>query len=391
MSEAALAPAPEVSAPEFDSSGLMDAISTHNEQQSSSQSPGPKPKGQDKPAEVKPSAEQKAPARRPWETKVDETPVEEVEKAAPESEPEVEEAPAHLDAKAKVAWGELRKSQKQLNELQPKYQAMEKELAELRSAQTKMSPEVEAELTELRQLRAAHAIETTPEWRESVMQPWEQHTQRLKDVADFAKVDVNPLLAIIDEPNRLQRNRMVREILGKSTEELSETDIQEAVSAINDLIPVDAKARELKKQSLDIQNGLQGREKAQSEQQKQAIQQKLDQASNEMLTQMKATFSAVKLFDNPEVAKLVQEARPVDVSDDPMMAAYQSQAGAILPAVIDMLNTERKAHAEARKILAARGKLSTQTNGAPVISSKEQEIDSETDLAQTLRREGHMR
>lgn len=390
MSEAALAPAPEASAPEFDSSGLMDAISTHNEQQSSSQSPSPKSKSQDKPAEVKPTTEQKAPARRPWETKVDETPVEEVEKA-PEPEPEVEEAPAHLDAKAKVAWGELRKSQKQLNELQPKYQAMEKELAELRSAQTKMSPEVEAELAELRQLRAAHAIETTPEWRESVMQPWEQHTQRLKDVADFAKVDVNPLMAIIDEPNRLQRNRMVREILGKSTEELSETDIQEAVSAINDLIPVDAKARELKKQSLDIQNGLQGREKAQSEQQKQAIQQKLDQASNEMFTQMKATFSAVKLFDNPELAKLVQEARPADASRDSMMAAYQSQSGAILPAVIDMLNSERKAHAETRKILAARGKLSTQTNGAPVISSKEQEIDSETDLAQTLRREGHMR
>lgn len=383
VSPDASVPNPADTAPDFGS--LQQAMDATTPDQLS-MPPGYEPPTPPAPAEAKKPAKTETPkvedakTTKPWDKKAeDATP--EAEEAAPEvEEAPTEDAPADLQPKAKTRWGELRKIEDSHKKMLPEYEKLKAEVETLRKAEPKIPEEFQREYDELRQFRAAHDVENTPEYLKSVVQPMEEIMQQIEEVAAYAKVDFDKLCEATDIKNRLERNRAIRQVLSTSEEEISETDIQDVVNNANNLHPIYAKAEQLRSEATDIRNSLTGKEKALTEVQQRQTQEAFQKAAEEMQTILSNSLKSTGLFENPEVTKALGDAKQASVLDDPQMAAYQVHAGAILPAMIDQWNKDRLELKEARRVLAARSKSTTTLNGgAPPAKTQEVSYDGALD------------
>jgi len=401
--QAPQSPAPAAPAADAGFPSLSEAIASTRAEASGEPAPAPaaKPRAQ-KPAKPeadsqKPDAAQdKSKPKKPWETQVEDVAQEEGETQSdgqgnegdPETQDPVIEAPANLKPEAKARWGELRKTELEHKKILPEYEKLKKEVEELRKAPVKLPPEMEQEYNELMQFRAAHAVKETPEFKKSVVEPLRAVENEMKEAAAYAKVDYDALMDAADIPNKYARGRAIKDVLSKSTEEIDDTLVAQVIAEAEKLHPIYQKAQELEKNALEIRNALTGKEKVQTEAQQREQEQKFTQAAEEMHNTLKGTFAATDLFKDPEMEKAVSSARQADVKEDPMMAAYQAQAGVILPALITQLNAARKELAEKNRILAARAKTGANlgTRSSPATSTEEEPQEELGSIIRSLQR-----
>lgn len=344
----------------MDLSAFDAAIDAYNAPADQQHAPAPKPAPEPAPAKEKPAATPDKPEapKKPWETKAEEMPKEEADEPKP-AEPAVEEQfPKGLKETERPRWGELRKTETLYKQIAPEYEKLKAEVEQLRtaSATPKVPEEVEKELNDLRQFQAAYDVENTPDFVEAVSKPITAQLTRLQEVADYAKVNLDALMKATDEPNSLRRKQAIKQVLSESTEEVDDAAVAEAVEAANALHPLYAKGNELREKALEIQSALKGKQKVQTEQQKQAQQQQFQRAQQEMGEKLEANFKPLGFFEDAAFKKEVFAEQPADPAADPMMAAYQAQAGKILPTLMNKYNEVIKELHEQKRINAARGK-----------------------------------
>jgi len=312
-------------------------------------------------APAKESKPKKAAApKNPWEASIvdADAPSTEGDSAESSEATEASNEPSEQDFKSesqKLKWGELKKKaterdtfEKQLSDLQAKLQEFEKN--------PKVPEAIEQELAELRQFRAGYDIQNTPDYQEAVTKPYQAQVNRIQEVAEYAQVDMNKLMDAANETNTLRRAKAIRDVLSSSEVEMDEQAINIAVRAADtlhsDVYPKDV---ELRSKAQEIQQSLNGRREVESSKQREARETAFKQASTEMFDTLKAKLAPLKIFEDGDLAKKVQGAVQADPSSEPMLAAYQAQAGVFVPVLVQQINDLRTQLAAANKVLKARG------------------------------------
>lgn len=286
------------------------------------------------PKEDKPSKKLKD-FDNPWEASVgdEEKPAEKKEDGeAPE--PELK-TPAQ-----KNAWTALKAEAKELKELKPQYEALKKQLEEAQQATTKLTPELEAKIARAEQIEAAYALEETKEYQEAVTAPMMETKSTLDQVAEYAGIEARALYDALDEPNAFKRAAMIRKALTSSENEVGEDAINMAVQSANDFHKsVVPEMKRLKENALEIQRSLQGQKTAEAARMSEKQQAEMKAASTEIFTKLQTNLGKIPgLFDDERVATAMQNASLANPAEKPMMAAYQAQAAAVMPYMIQTIN-----------------------------------------------------
>jgi len=260
-----------------------------------------------KPQEKKPdvSAKEAASGEKPAEKDAEKQPWEiEAESSKEEESAEKETAEEKIpdDVKtpeAKARWTELKKSQSELNKLKPEYEALKEEVEKLRATPEKVPAEVEAELNELRQFRAAYKVEESPEFQKYVTEPWTEQVTAIQEVAEFAGIDVDALLKATDEPNTLRRAQAIKAALAESVEEVDTHAIEIVMRAADKLHKeVYPNQAHLKAQALEIQNAFKGKEELEKSQKAQEIEQKFNSSAEQMYTTLETKLKVCSTTKN---------------------------------------------------------------------------------------------
>lgn len=298
--------------------------------------------------------------KNPWEASIvdPDAPAAEGDNAESGEAPEASGEPAEQEFKSesqKLKWGELKKKaterdtfEKELTDLRAKLQEFEKN--------PKVPEKVQKELERLRQFEAAVAIEKTPDYQEAVTKPYQAQVNRIQEVAEYAQVDMNKLMDAANEVNTLRRAKAIRDVLSSSEVEMDEQAINIAVRAADTLhSEVYPKDAELRSKAQEIWHGFEGRQAVETAKQREARETAFKQASTEMFDTLKAKLAPLKIFEDGDLAQKVQSAVQADPSSEPMLAAYQAQAGVFVPVLVQQINDLRTQLAAAQKVLKARG------------------------------------
>lgn len=288
----------------------------------------------------------------PWEAEIK---TEEEKKAEEPKKEEVPE-PTFKSEAQKIAWEGLRAEAKELKSLKPQLETLKTKLAELEKAETKLAPEVETELEELRNFRAAYAIEETPEYQQSVSAPMSEIRNTLDQVAEYAGVEATALYDSLDITNPFQRAGAIRKALLASENEVGEDAIQMAITATNEFHKnVVPKMNELKANASEIQKSLQGQKQVQQEQMTQKQQAEMKAASSEIYNKLESNLKKIPgLFDDPRVGESMKKASLANPSEKPMLAAYQAQVAAAMPYLIQKINGLIQQNASLEKLAKSR-------------------------------------
>ena len=141
-----------------------------------------------------------------------------------------------------------------------------------------------------------------------------------------------------------------------SEADMGEQEINIAVRAADtlhsEIYPKDA---ELRSKAQEIQQSLRGRSEVETAKQREARETAFKQASTEMFDTLKAKLAPLKIFDEGDLAQKVQSAVQADPSSEPMLAAYQAQAGVFVPVLVQKINDLTSQLVAAQKVLKARG------------------------------------
>jgi hypothetical protein len=296
--------------------------------------------------------------KNPWEASIvdPDAPSSEADPATDSQEAAGEPAEQEFKSESqKLKWGELKKKaterdtfEKELTDLRAKIQEFEKN--------PKVPEAIEQELAELRQFRAGYDIQNTPDYQEAVTKPYQAQVSRLQEVAEVANIPMDKLMDAVDEANTIKRARAIRDVLAASEAEMGEQEINIAVRAADTLhSEVYPKDAELRSKAQEIQQSLKGRSEVETAKQREARETAFKQASTEMFDTLKAKLAPLKIFEDGDLAQKVQSAVQADPSSEPMLAAYQAQAGVFVPVLVQQINDLRTQLAAAQKVLKARG------------------------------------
>ena len=304
-------------------------------------------------------------------------------------EAQVEETPPEelKTPETKTKWKELKDKATELDKILPEYTALKDKIAKLEATPNKLAPEVESELNDLRQFKAAYAIEDTPEFHESVRQPYAKQEALISEVADYAGVDFEALLKATDEPNTLKRVQAIKKVLSASEIELDEQAVSIVANAANVMHEsIYPKQAELRAKALEIQNAFKGKQELQTSHQKAEQETRLKESTNQMFTTLEAKLKPTGLFDNAELATKLREAKLENPAEAPLKAAYQAQAAVLLPAFITKYNELMGQLKEAKSALKARGGSSAgPTDTSPIAKSTTNDYDGGTSLEDQIR------
>lgn len=364
-------------------SELSDSISEVKNGKAPQKAKAASPKAQEKKPEIA-AKEAASGEKQPWEGES----VSEKEDPTTEEAPTEEKVPEDVKTpEAKARWTELKKSQSELNKLKPEYEALKEEVEKLRATPEKIPAEIETELNELRQFRAAYKVEESPDFKKYVTEPWNEQMTAIQEVAEFAGIDVDALLKATDEPNTLRRAQAIKAALAESTEDVDSHAIEIVMRAADKLHKeVYPNQAQLKAQALEIQNAFKGKEELEKSQKAQEIEQKFSASAEQMYTTLESKLKATGLFNNKELAERVKAAKPYDISEKPMEAAYQAQASALLPGFITKYNEVVAELKTVKASLAARGKaVASPSDSTEAPKSTSNEYDGGSNLEDELR------
>jgi hypothetical protein len=292
------------------------------------------------------------------------------QESAPE-QPESEQQPQ------RAKWGELKKKATQLDEILPEYEQLKQRLQELEQSPP-LPEEIKGELEDLRQWKYAMEVESTPEFHQAVVQPMNEQINLLRDVATWAGVDAEALIAATDSVNRFERNQAIEDVLRQSeTREINAGVLDEAFQAARKLHEVYQQSAELRARAKEMNQTLNNQRSLQSEKQRQEMEQKFEKAAESV----RETFALKmpELMQDPKLKEALTKAKLA--VDDPMQAAYQAQAGVVLPQIAKALLEAKKEVAALKKSLQARAGTST----TPSTTNSPAPKASEMTLAEAIR------
>lgn len=327
---------------------------------------GPKPGSQPEkaPEPAKPAAKPETSQPKKVESKPSESKnpfdleVVSAEDPKPEIKPIEENAPQELKPEAQTKWRELKSKATELDQIKPEYEALKAEVAKLKETPNKLPPEIESEMTELKRFKAAYDVENTPEYQDSVIQPYEKNMSRIAEVADFAGVPMERLEAALKEGNTLARARAIKVALESNLDgpEISSEEIGIVVRAADELhANVFPKDRELRDKALEIQNSLKGQQETLTAKQQEAREQSLQTSASELYSVMEAKLKPMGIFNNQDLVESLKTARPADPSKEPMTAVGQAMSAKLVPVLVGEYNKLATQLKEARAALRARG------------------------------------
>lgn len=279
-------------------------------------------------------------------------------KTIEEESPQDSDDISGLKPEAKAAWKKLRDKYDALKHIKPEYEALKAEVAKLKETPNKLPPEIESEMTELKRFKAAYDVENTPEYQDSVLQPYEKNMGRIAEVADFAGVPMERLEAALKEGNTLARARAIKAALESNLEgpEISSEEIGIVVRAADELhANVFPKDRELRDKALEIQNSLKGQQETLTAKQQEAREQTLQTSAAELYSVMEAKLKPMGIFNNQDLIEALKTARPADPSKEPMTAVGQAMSAKLVPVLVGEYNKLATQLKEAKAALRARG------------------------------------
>jgi hypothetical protein len=325
---------------------------------------GPRPGSQPEP---KPEAKKPA----PQETKKPETKPTEAKKPAdawdteavsldepkPEAKP-TEAAPTELKPEAQTKWKELRSKADELDAIKPEFEKLKAEYEKIKDTPTKLAPEVEAELTELKRFKAAYDVEGTEDYKTAVLQPYEANMTKIAEVADFAGISMDKIEAALKETNTLARARALRAAFDSNPDgpEISSEEIGIVVRAGDELhANVFPKDKELRAKALEIQSAMKGQQETMTAKQREAQDAAMTTATSELYNIMESKLKPMGLFSNQEFTTALKAARPADPTKEPMSAAKQAMSAVMLPQLVVKYNEVATQLKEAKAALKARG------------------------------------
>lgn len=313
----------------------------------------------DKPEPEKPKPEAKATEKKSALDKMGA--VKKPEVAKPEAKPNgvvVEEKPVDVGntkqlreayEKQKAEFASLKA---ELDKVRPDYEKIRKdfdltraELTELKAAN--LNPEERGRFDKLREIHATWELEQDKSYQEKVMAPIHQRIAKIHKVATEAKLDPVATEAVknaMDLPDELDRSREIRRILKGADLEPDDfhdfyTSLTTVGRELNEKYYPEMEAKQ--KQALDIEQAARTKDKQEAEQaqvrEKAEFQKERDFVHKHLTEQsLKHLMEETDLsVDGVTLAEALQGAEPADNARD---RAYQSQAGAAMPFVIEYTN-----------------------------------------------------
>lgn len=372
MPEAPNAPTPAAStqsqspapAPQGPSNGmdLMANLSNLGPKPGSTPAPAPKQPDPQKQEAKKPDAPKPEAKKSSSETKTtgDAWEMEAVSLEEPKTEQKTVEEPAPYELKpeAQTKWKELKSKATELDHIKPEFEKLKAEYEKLKDTPTKLAPEIEAELTELKRFKAAYDVEGTEEYKTAVLQPYEANMSKIAEVADFAGVPMDKIEAALKETNTLARARALRTVFDSNPDgpEISSEEIGIVVRAADDLhASVFPKDKELRSKALEIKSALKGQQETMTAKQREAQEASLTTATSELYNIMESKLKPMGIFSNQEFTAALKAARPADPTKEPMSAAKQAMSAVMLPQLVTKYNEIATQLKEAKAALKARG------------------------------------
>lgn len=269
------------------------------------------------------------------------------------------------EPKAKTPWKQLRETESNYKKMLPEYEALKREVQELRSKQAEIPQEVQKELQDLRDYQAAYSIKQTAEWRTTVDEPLTAQYERLAVVAKDMGVNYDDLALATNENNSYARNKAIKKLLEDSTTGFEQSAYTEAIEAAAEANGIYKKAADLTAKSHEIKNAYEGKKTFEETQREQQQQQRLSDSSKAMLDRFTNSLKSTDILSDEKFRGEIQSVRPANIQSEPEMAIYQAQAGKLLPSVITRLHAVTKELAQVKGVLEARSKASAPAvNGA---------------------------
>lgn len=330
---------------ELDIGGLDDALKSFNPANPTAPAPDPTPVVAD------PAPDTSVKEEKPVEKGVDEKPKkgldalpgEEVEEKKPDEkkgepaaaaeEPDVDTSKWQKPQREAFAAmrSEKKRAIEQAKDAETRFQKLQKEFESFK-ATPRDSEETAKKLAELESWKRAHDLKSTPEWQSTVNEPIQQSLGLLERIAGHAKIDKQALIDATDEPIQFERILAIRKVFEAADEPVPDTLITAAVQEADKLHPLYEKAARMEKEAEETLNSL----NHQTEQQKAAAA-KAEEAAylkhhDHIYEQMSKKLPSI--FNNPEVAEEIKSARP---ATDPADKAFQAQAAAALPTIVNEL------------------------------------------------------
>lgn len=382
MSTALTTPAAPESV-DLDMGGLDAALSAFNpasapvEQPKPADTPAPTP---DVPADTPKPADTKPADEKPKKG-LDALPGEEVEEKKEEAkkeEPAAEEVEVDTSKWSKpqqqafaAMRGETKRAKEQAKEAQIRYEKLQKEHEALK-ATPRDREETVKKLEALENKVRAFDLKNTEEWKATVDTPIQQSLGLLERIAGHAKIDAKALIDATDEPIQFERILAIRKVFEAAEEPVPDTLITAAVNEADKLHPLYEKAAKMEKEAEQTLNSL----NHQTEQQKAAAA-KAEEAAylkhhDHIYEQMAKKLPSI--FSNPEVAEEIKSARP---ASDPADKAFQAQAAAALPTIVEELLAARE---EVKKERAAKLALLNTRPGVKTTSTAITKPPSDDDV-----------
>lgn len=267
----------------------------------------------------------------------------------PKNPPELRKAYEKAKADAAALRAELDKIRpdfEKVGELRAELDTSKQELARLKAMN--LSDEERTNYGKLRELHALAELRESKEFQSNYIAPIQQQGRRLEAVAQAAKLSPAAFEAIknaMDIGSELERKREIRRIL-KEVPELPPEDFTDFYSEVvsvgdklnNDIYP---KMEAAEKHALEIEQAARTKTKQEAEQsatkEKETLQKEREFVRNLLRDdKLKVLFDDTDLsVDGVTLADAMDQAEP---ADNPRDRAYEVQAGAALPFMIEYLN-----------------------------------------------------
>jgi hypothetical protein len=361
------APNPAPAPPSFDSA--IKAQQTHLAQRDSRGSQ-PEPAKQEAPKVEAPKTESKVDPKSPW-AKLDMVKTAEEQAATPDDA--VEAKSDDKAAKAREKFGEYKKLALEYQEKRTKWETIEKEYESLKNQWT---PERIQRYEELVAFEAAKNIENTPEYKQQIIEPYQQREAELKAAADAFKMDYGKLLDAANESNRFNRQQKIKALVKAAADEngldYDPTVVTDIELTAREMHTLAEKAEEHRREAQERWTSIEGKKTAESEASKTQQAQEYEKAHNEVFGHLEKRGFLSNEFDfehegtKMSIVEAVKGAKP---AEDVMGRAMQAQVAELAPFLITALNKAKSEIAELKKTQGARIAAKPNLSGHPTAAA----------------------
>lgn len=336
----------------------------------------PAPAAEPKPEETKPAPDAKpkkgldALPEEKVEPKKEEKPKEE-----PKAEPEVDISKfSKQQQEAFIAMRQARKrAEEQAKDAQIRYEKLQKEY-EAAKNNPKDRPETLEKLQRLEAWEKAQELKNTPEWNDTVVKPIQTSLDLLNRIAGRAKVDADALIKATDETLDFERIDAITKVFEAAEEPVPAYLVSAAIEEARKLHPLYAKAQEMETKSKEVLASLSHQTEQQKAAAAKAAEAEYEKHHTHIYDQMARKLPSI--FGDEALAAEVRAVRP---GTDPADRAYEAQAGALLPKLVERLfDVQAKLAAETKAKLALLGTRAT-VNPTPAPTKPANSDDTELD------------